>query len=351
MPLFPGAHADREQKLARIRRLLVEHDARAVHLTSSVALSWLLDGARTAVPLGGSPVLSATVTRDGDITVTALTNEVARLESEEISDVAWRVIPWHGSLIDHDDDVASESDLESGLRAARADLLPFETERYRALGSDTARSVSQILHEADPSWTERELAGRLARAAYEIGAEPAVVLTAGESRGSVQHPIPTDAPLGRRAMAVLTTVRGGLHASMTRWVEFAPSAEFASTEARLREVEADAFDATRPGAQIDDVFSEIRRAYARHGFGEDAWTMHHQGGMTGYAGRDPKAAPGITGRVAASQAFAWNPWVPGAKLEDTVLTASDNSEVLTYDPDWPSTIVRGRERPLPLIRH
>ncbi|MGO2791137.1 M24 family metallopeptidase [Microbacterium gubbeenense] len=351
MSLFVGTTTDREQKLARVRQVLVTNDARAVHLTSNAALSWLLDGARIAVPLGGAPVLSATVTRDGEVTVTALANEVERLAAEEIADVAWRTIPWHASLAEHADDVAPESAFDAELRAARAQLLPVEVERYRALGSDTARAVSQILREADPAWTERELAARLARAAYEIGAEPAVVLAAGESRGFVQHPIPTDAPLGNRAMAVLTTVRHGLHASMSRWVEFGPGSGFASTEERLREVEADVFAATRPGAELADVFAEIPRAYARHGFGDEAWTMHHQGGPTGYAGRDPKASPGIPGRVAESQAFAWNPWVPGAKLEDTVLACSGGIEVLTHDPAWPSTTVRGLPRPLPLARY
>jgi len=345
------ATSDREHKLARIQQLLTARDAPAVHLTSSAALAWLLDGPRPAVPLGGAAVFSATVTRDRQITVTALANEVERLEAEEISGVRWRVIPWHGSLATAPVDALSEADLEPDLRAARAALLPVETDRYRALGSDAARAVTRVLREAEPSWTERELAGRLARAAYEIGAEPAVLLAAGEQRGSVQHPIPTDAPLGRRAMAVVTMVRHGLHANMTRWVEFEPNGESDGVEARLREVEADVLAATRPGADLDELFAEIRRAYARHGFGDDAWTRHHQGGATGYAGRDPKAFPGIGGRVAEAQAFAWNPWIPGAKLEDTVLATSTGIELLTRDPDWPSTSVRGLERPLPLAHH
>ena len=116
------------------------------------------------------------------------------------------------------------------------------------------------------------------------------------------------------------------------------------------EVEADVFAATRVGRPYADVFDDVRVAYARHGFGDDAWTRHHQGGPTGYAGRDPKLAPGATGVVAEDQAFAWNPWVPGAKLEDTILIRADGVEVLTHDPDWPTTDVRGLARPLPLSR-
>lgn len=343
-------HSSRDARCARVADVLVERDADAVHLTSSPALSWLLDGARVAVPLGGAPVLSATVARDGTLTITTLANEANRLADEElVGPVRWNILPWHGSVGALPERTLTEADLSNELRALRASLSRTECERYRGLGRDTACAVTEVLKHAEPSWTERRLAGELAKAAYDIGAEPAVVLAAGESRGSVQHPIPTDARLGGRAMAVVTTVRHGLHASMTRWASFDGSGD-GDSENRLREVEADIFAATRPGADLADVFVEIRRAYARHGFGDDAWTHHHQGGPTGYAGRDPKAFPGILGTVAENQAFAWNPWIPDAKLEDTVLATTAGTEPLTHDSDWPTTLVRGLERPLTLVR-
>ena len=345
------ATSDRSHKLERIRQILNESGAPAVHLTSAATLSWLFDGSRTAVPLGGAPVFSATVTAEGATTVTALANEIDRLRDEEVSgDVNWREIPWYGALAEAPIPALAEADLAAGLRAARADLLPVEAQRYRELGTDTARAVSAVLHRAEPSWSERRLAGELAAAAYSIGAEPAVLLAAGSSRGHVQHPIPADAPLGARAMAVITTVRHGLHVSMTRWVQFDTDAAFEDPEARLREVEADIFDASVPGSTMSAVFDELRAAYARHGFGEHAWTRHHQGGPTGYIGRDPKVTPGFDDAITDHHAFAWNPWVPGAKLEDTVLATANGIELLSFDPAWPSTEVRGRQRPLPLVR-
>lgn len=342
---------ERDAKRTRITRILESRRADAVHLTSAASLAWLTCGARPAVPLGGAPVFAATVTRSGDVTVRALANEAERLANEEIAgDVSWSVVPWQASLTDLPDGAIAESAIAECLRAARACLLPEERERYCALGFDTARAMTRILESAEPSWTERRLAGHLARAAYEIGAEPAVVLAAGESRASVQHPVPTSALLGRRAMAVVTTVRDGLHASMTRWVQFGADKEPRQAETRLREVEADIFEATRTGRPLADVFGDIRAAYARHGFGNDAWIRHHQGGPTGYVGRDPKLAPGIGGVVAEGQAFAWNPSVPQAKLEDTVISSANGIEVLTHDPSWPTTNVRGLARPLTLIR-
>src|SRR5690606_26866415 len=129
------------------------------------------------------------------VIVTALANEIERLRDEEVAgDVEWREIPWHGALAEPAAPAIAETELADEIRAARADLLPAEIERYRTLGSDTARAMSAALRAADPSWTERQLAGHLAELAYGIGAEPAVLLAAGASRGSVQHPIPSDAP-------------------------------------------------------------------------------------------------------------------------------------------------------------
>jgi hypothetical protein len=47
-------------------------------------------------------------------------------------------------------------------------------------------------------------------------------------------------------------------------------------------------------------------------------------------------------------ALAWNPSLPGAKVEDTFLLAKQGLENLTLDPAWPMTSVDGRPRPMVL---
>lgn len=336
--------ADRPLKLERIGRLLDDRGAHEILLTQPQNLAWLFDGARTSVPLGGPPVFSATVRRDGEVIVAAPANEADRLASEELSGARIRVVDWFGDLLTPG--VLRDTDAVQELRAARASLLPVERERYAALGRDMALAMTGVLRDARPDTTERELAAALAAAVIAAGAEPAVLLVAGADRGGVQHPLPTDAPLGRRAMAVLTGRRHGLHTSLSRWVSFGepePDAQRA-----IREVEADVFAATRPGRPLAEVLDEIRAAYARRGLGDDGWLRHHQGGPTGYLGRDPKVAPGVAGCVHAGQAFAWNPWAPGAKAEDTIAVGDDGIDVLTLDPDWPTVDVRGLARPLAL---
>jgi hypothetical protein len=48
-------------------------------------------------------------------------------------------------------------------------------------------------------------------------------------------------------------------------------------------------------------------------------------------------------------AVAWNPSLPGAKIEDTFVILSDRKlENMTFDPNWPSLEIAGRLRPIPL---
>lgn len=338
---------DRPQKIARVAEILDRRGASAVRLTTGASLAWLLDGARTSVPLGGPPVFSAVVRIDGEIVVTALQNEAERLADEEIGGAEIEPVDWFTPLAPPLDGVVDEADLEAELRAARASLLPVELDRYRALGADAARAMTDALSSATPELTEFELAARVSHALLVRGAEPAVLLAAGAARGGVQHPLPTGAPLGDRAMAVATARRHGLHVSLTRWVRFRGGEPDGAP--RLLEVEADAWAATRPGRALGDALSDIAESYARHGFGDGAWLRHHQGGPTGYAGRDPKATPDARDRIAETQAFAWNPWAPGIKVEDTVvLDGAGGVEVLSADPAWPTVAVRGVPRPATL---
>ncbi|MGW9112984.1 M24 family metallopeptidase [Microbacterium sp. NPDC055683] len=338
--------ADRAVKTSRITGILERRGLDAVRLTSGEALSWLFDGARTSVPVGGAAVFSASVGRDGQVRVRALRNEAERLAAEELPGADIDVVDWFAPLDAIEPGEAAESAISAELRAARAALLPSEVQRFRALGADAAAALTEALSGAHPDETESALAGRLASAVYARGAEPVVVLVAGAARSGVQHPVPTAHPLGRRAMAVVTAKRHGLHASATRWVRFGGAEPEAA--ARIREVEAEAWAATRPGRTLADVLSDIAAAYLQHGFGPDAWLRHHQGGPTGYAGRDPKAAPTSRERVDVDQAFAWNPWAPGAKAEDTVLVGAAGIQALTIDPAWPTTAVRGMARPAEL---
>lgn len=346
-----GSSEDRARKQDRMQRMLRERGAEAVVLTSHEALAWYLEGPRTHVSLAGPPVLAVRASTTGDELFVAA-NEAERLIAEELlpeDATRVRAVPWDEPVAAGIDG-APETEFAAGLRAARASLLPAELQRYRALGADTAAALTRVLMRADPAETEDALAADAAGSLRAAGIDPLVVLVAGAERVRFRHPLPTDAQLGERAMLVVCGRRHGLIANATRWVATADAAAAAAEgERRIREVEAAFLAATRPGAALDDVFARGIAAYAAAGFDADEWRRHHQGGPTGYAGRDPRATGRTDDLVQETHAFAWNPSAPGAKIEDTVVVGSDGVEVLTRDQTWPTTDVGGLERPTTLV--
>ena len=311
-----------------------------VILTSPEVVSWYLDGVRTTVPFSGASVLAVLVSPHGD-EVRCYVNEAARLADEW--GVSAEAVPWDASLT-AGWDAPAEGEFAAELRAARAALLPAELARYRVLAREVAAAVTTVASAVRPRDTELAVAARLTASVVAMGAEPVVVLVAGFSRLGYRHPLPTGAELGARAMLVVGARRNGMIVSLTRWVSFTPS----GIDERIAAVEAEVLDATRVGRPIGSVFDDLVAAYARHGFGADEWRNHHQGGPTGYLGRDPRAVSSLTDLVQQNHAFAWNPSAHGAKAEDTVIATSAGIELLTVDPLWPATLVAGRPRPLPL---
>lgn len=320
--------------------------ADAVLLTSHEALSWYLDGVRTHVSLAGPPVLAVRVSDQGD-TLYVAANEADRLIEEELAPgdvdrvirVPWLTPPVEAAIAAGP--ALPESEIAAELRAARASLLPGETERYRALGQGAAEAMTDAAAALHEGTTERQAAAALAERLVARGIDPLVILVAGRDRLAHRHPLPTDKPLGDRAMLVVCGRRHGLIANATRWVG-APGPD----DDRIFEVEAAYLAATVPGARLNDVFGAGTTGYAAAGFDADEWQRHHQGGPTGYAGRDPRATPATTDLVQAGQAFAWNPSAPGAKVEDTVLRTDTGFEVLTLDPRWPTVTHAGLPRPI-----
>jgi Xaa-Pro aminopeptidase len=55
-------------------------------------------------------------------------------------------------------------------------------------------------------------------------------------------------------------------------------------------------------------------------------------------------------KIENGMALAWNPSLPGAKIEDTVLATERGIEILTVDPQWPTFEFMNRARPDVWIR-
>lgn len=183
------------------------------------------------------------------------------------------------------------------------------------------------------------------------GLHPALTLVAGERRLPLyRHATATGEQIGRQAMLVFCARGYGLYANITRFVCFGKlDDERAELHRHVREIEAVALNRCIPGTALNEVYHALGEAYEQHGF-PNAIGEHHQGGTTGYLAREIVANPLTDDSLAANMAVAWNPSLPGAKVEDTFVILADGMENLTFDPNFPSVEVEGRLRAVPLER-
>ena len=157
-------------------------------------------------------------------------------------------------------------------------------------------------------------------------------------------------------MLVVCGQRGGLIANLTRLIHFgALPADLAQRHEAVCRIEATLWDATVPGAAWGKVLKTGITQYEREGFAQE-WSLHHQGGPTGYAGRDYLVVPTEKRLVQDGQAVAWNPSITGTKSEDTFIVQGTSRVVVTAaSPSWPTLSVTGPsgrplERPAILVR-
>ena len=182
---------------------------------------------------------------------------------------------------------------------------------------------------------------------------PLVNLVAGDERiARYRHPLPTSNQIRRTMMVALTGRRHGLHGSLTRMVSFGPAdSDLAARHRAVTAVDTRFNLESRAGVTLGAVVSKAIDQYAREGFPQE-WELHHQGGLTGYAGREIFGIPASQYRLQHNQVLTWNPSITGTKSEDTILLSGNGPEVLTRSGNWPELEVElpvGR-LPRPTIR-
>jgi len=233
--------------------------------------------------------------------------------------------------------------VDARLGSLRASLLPPEIERYRKLGAITAQAMTEACHRVKPGMIEHQVAAILGGELLARGAFPVVVLVAADERAfNYRHPIATDKRVERHVMLVVCGRRWGLIVSMTRLVHFgALSAELRRKHDAVTQVDASFVANSLPGARVGDIFRAGVEAYAAAGF-PDEWRLHHQGGATGYVGREFRATIASDHLVADNQPFAWNPSIAGTKSEDTIIATLHGPEVISPTPQLPALEVKVR---------
>ena len=357
--------AEVADKVALLRASLAETGAGAIRLRGVDWFAWATAGGDASVLLAADcGVAEVLVTRDEAVILTDA-SDAERLRLEQVpAGFTFHIAPWAetelretyvlgaaaGGAVLSDrprpNNGASEQPLPASLRLRRMVLLPSEQDRYRALGRDAADAMAETLRAARPEWTELELAAAGAQALWRRGIQPALVLAAGARRlPAFRHPVPTNEPLGSRAMLVFCARRHGLVASLSRGIAFGRlSDDERNAQADLLQVEATGLDAVRPGQSLAAVYHALDAAY-RHVNRLEAIREHHQGGIAGYQAREIVAGPSTATGIETGMAFALNPSFAGMKVEDTFLLGANGLENLTLGADWPTTTIQGRARP------
>ncbi len=358
-------------KLATVRAWLDGEGLEAVLIASQPGFAWVTAGGDAHVSLESGAAAASVLVTASDAFLLTTNIEQRRMVDEEVTGLGltpeeW---PWH-----EPDEVRTilerlcrperaVSDIgrfglaraPASLAHLRQTLLPSEVERYRRLGVDAAEAVEAACLAARPGDTELDVAARLA---FECGRRnilALVNLVGADARiDRYRHPVPSTHRIGRTLLVALTGRRHGLHASLTRMVAFGrPDEERVARHRAVARVDARLLVESRPGATLADVFGRGVAQYEAEGF-PDQWRHHHQGGLTGYAGREVKATPSSDHRLRASSAVAWNPSITGVKSEDTALVTETGPEILTRTGAWPQGLAEladgALERPTILER-
>ena len=351
-------------KLATMRRWLALTNAGAIRLRGSDWFSWATAG-------GSNVVLLSSETGAAEVLVTpreayVLTDKIGedRLRDEEVPvGYQWHAAPWAeperrelfvtnlagGARILSDKPGMADEFLPEAFFLERLSINEREQSRYREVGRLATEAMSEVMRAARPEWTELDLAGAGAEALWVRGLHPALTLAAGARRLlQYRYPTPTSARLGNEAMMVFCARGYGLHANLTRFVRFTkPNEQQLRLQSSILVVEAAGLQACRTGQPLSSVYHMLDKAYKAQGF-PDAIRAHHQGGITGYGACELMAMRETAAILQDGMALAFNPSLPGIKMEDTFLLNAGNLENLTFDPTWPSVMHGGRQRPVPL---
>lgn len=364
--------AETHAKLDRLRAWMTTAGYDAVILRRTASLAWITTGATTYVnTANGEGPVTAVVTADRQILLTNTIEGPRIVEEEHVADLGWEVrrSPWfesaatptHADILGRAvtaDRIASDTSLPGTtgvggeISRLRSRLLPVEVERFRLLAAECANVMNAAVRSTQPGQSEYEIAAHLWAAAQPRGIQVIVNLIATDERiRRYRHPLPTTKTLDRHALLVMCGRRDGLVASVSRIVHFGPvPEEIQRAQDAVAHVDAAAISASRPGRTLGDVFGEIQRAYADAGF-PDGWQGHHQGGVAAYEPREYLALPNNEDVLEPGMVCAWNPSLPGAKSEDSVIvggaataaTGSDPATAPGFDPTTGPATAPGSE--------
>jgi Xaa-Pro dipeptidase len=352
------AQAEIAEKMERLQDFLTKEKLDGMLFTQVRNFYWITAGlANNQIVLnkdvGAASVL---IMKDGSKYLICNDSEAPRLMDEIMTDLGYTLkrYNWYESnpIKDVRGDIISQiapqgkigSDVpypntvlvSDKFKPLRYSLTDSEIKRYRWLGQQTAAAIETVCRSLKPGMDEFEIEARTSAELRSRGIMPTVLLMGVDDRiYNYRHCLPAGAKLQKYAMVNVMAEKWGMPIAVTRFVHFGPLPEELKMKLeKAAMVNAKYQRATVPGKACADIFEECKTWYAEAGF-EGEWMKHHQGGATGYDDREYVIYPGVKEVVQERQAFAWNPTITGAKIEDTIITYKDHFEVVTATGYWP----------------
>ena len=317
--------------MSRVRELLRARGRSEAFLRARRNLAWLTVGSDARIVRSSESGEAAVHIGPDTAEIVTTTSEADRLRDEDLAGLDFPIVarPWYERR-SVPAGASTDADLEDELRRVRSRLAPLEHERMRWLGATAGAAMFETLGSLRPGQTELAIAARLQATLAERDVAAAVLLVAADERVErYRHQLPTAKVADRAVMVVVVGERWGLHVATTGTLSFSPSSEAARQELEaVRHIERVMHERTRAGARLRDVFDAARRAYAEAGY-PDEWRRLHLGGTIGYQPREVVASFDDDDIIEPGMAFAWNPSLGAAKVEDTLLLTAAGQELVT----------------------
>ncbi len=334
--------ANREEileKKKRVRNLMAQLNLDAVLLRKQCNFSWLTGGhlnlVGIATEMGAAPLL---LTPEKEYVI-CNNIEAPRIEKEErILEQGYelRTYKW---FEDREREVIGEitgkgrvgcdcphpgaEDISHHINPLRYSLTSWEVERYKKVGLLASQAVEETAKAIEPGDKECEIIGRLAERLWANRVDFITAFCAADERiADFRHPIATEKRIEKRAMLGVNARKWGLIVTLTRFVQFGkvPPQLMKQYEDNVY-IECVLMANTIPGTPAVEVLKRGIEAYRERGYPEE-YQLHHQGGATGYVGRDYRVNFSTPDVVQENQAFCWNPSIAGTKSEDTMIATS-----------------------------
>jgi antitoxin VapB len=371
------AQKEIEEKLLRVQNFLNEQKLDGILLTQVRNFYWMTAGLATNQIVLNKDVGAASllIMRDGKKYLLCSGSEAGRLMDESLGALGYELkkFNWYetnpvkdvrGEIIreiSKDGRIGSDVNFPGTIlvsdqfKKIRYSLLESEIKRYRWLGKEVTEAVAEVCKTIKPGMDEYEIEALTSAALRARGILPTVLLIAVDERiFKYRHALPGGAKLHKYAMINVCAEKWGMPIAVTRFVHSGKlPQELKNKFEKTAKISTQYELATVPGNTCADIFEQCKNWYEEAGF-PDEWKKHHQGGAIGYDDRDYVIYPGIDEKILDNQAFAWNPTITGAKVEDTIIAHRDGFEVITKSDGWPmiKVEINGKtyEQPGVLIR-